>query len=80
MYVCLCHGFTDGDVRAALDGGCRSVAAVYRTLADRPQCGKCVPDVRGMVNEHRARCGGASASGGCHGLAAPAVAQSEVTA
>ena len=54
MYVCLCHGFTDGDVRKALDGGCRSVAAVYRHLADRPQCGKCVPDVRCMVNEHRA--------------------------
>lgn len=50
MYVCLCHGFTDGDVRKALAGGCKSVAAVYRHIADRPQCGKCVPDVRSMVN------------------------------
>ncbi|HEX6956679.1 MAG TPA: (2Fe-2S)-binding protein [Ferrovibrio sp.] len=50
MYVCLCHGFTDGDVRKAIADGCRSVAAVYRHIADRPQCGKCVPDVRSMVN------------------------------
>lgn len=54
MYICLCHGFTDGDVRNAIAGGCKSVASVYRHLADRPQCGKCVPDVRGMINEHKA--------------------------
>jgi len=74
MYVCLCHGFTDGDVRAALtDGGCRSVAAVYRHLADRPQCGKCVPDVRGMVQQH---CRGAAAGGGA-ALPVPAAARAE---
>lgn len=53
MYICLCHGFTDGDVRGAINHGCKSVAAVYRHLADRPQCGKCVPDVRCMLHEHR---------------------------
>lgn len=59
MYICLCHGFTDGDVRNAIDGGCRSVAAVYRHLADRPQCGKCVPEVRSMLQEHCGkRCSG----------------------
>ena len=49
MYVCMCHGFTDSQVRKAVADGCRSVAAVYRCLADRPQCGKCVPHVRAMV-------------------------------
>lgn len=77
MYVCLCHGFTDGDVRKALDGGCRSVAAVYRHLADRPQCGKCVPDVRGMVNEHRA---GNAGGGACRALPCGAAAQAETAA
>ena len=76
MYVCLCHGFTDGDVRKALDGGCRSVAAVYRHLADRPQCGKCVPDVRCMVNEHRA----GNAAGAGHAMPCAAMAQAENTA
>jgi len=53
MYVCLCHGLTERAVRGAIDDGCRSVAAVYRQLADRPQCGKCVPDVRGLLRECR---------------------------
>lgn len=53
MYICLCHGFTDGDVRSAIASGCKSVASVYRHLADRPQCGKCVPEVRCMINEHK---------------------------
>jgi bacterioferritin-associated ferredoxin len=61
MYICLCHGFTDGDVRGAIRQGCRSVAAVYRHLADRPQCGKCVPDVRCMLHEHRETQHGSSA-------------------
>jgi len=62
-------------VRKALDGGCRSVAAVYRHLADRPQCGKCVPDVRCMVNEHRA----GNAAGG-HAMPCAAMAQAESAA
>lgn len=61
MYICLCHGFTDGDVRGAISHGCKSVAAVYRHLADRPQCGKCVPDVRCMLHEHREAQHGAAA-------------------
>jgi bacterioferritin-associated ferredoxin len=73
MYVCLCHGFTDRDVRGALNGGCRSVAAVYRHLADRPQCGKCVPEVRHMVNQH---CRGDAACGGA-AMPASAAAQAE---
>lgn len=61
MYVCLCHGFTDGDVKGAIAQGCRSVAAVYRHLADRPQCGKCVPEVRSLVQSHCAgQCSGLS--------------------
>jgi len=61
MYVCMCHGFTDSQVRQALAGGCRSVAAVYRCLADRPQCGKCVPHVRAMLREGAPRCAQAEA-------------------
>jgi bacterioferritin-associated ferredoxin len=75
MYVCLCHGFTDGDVRSALKGGCRSVAAVYRHLADRPQCGKCVPEVRHMVNQHCRGAGDSACGGGA--MPAAAVAQAE---
>lgn len=51
MYVCLCHGFTDRDVRELARGGTRSAAQVYRHFGVRPQCGKCVPYVRAMVSE-----------------------------
>jgi bacterioferritin-associated ferredoxin len=49
MYVCLCNGFTDKQVRAA-GSGC-SVAGVYRSLGVQPRCGKCVPMVREILQE-----------------------------
>lgn len=49
MYVCLCHGLTDKQIRgAARTAGC-SQASLYRSLGVRPQCGKCVQ----MVDEIR---------------------------
>jgi bacterioferritin-associated ferredoxin len=50
MYVCVCHGFTDTQVRDLTAQGCRSLAQVYRCLSgEPPQCGKCVPYVREML-------------------------------
>ena len=49
MYVCLCNGFTDGEVRSAGASCEASVADVYRSLGVRPKCGKCVPMVRDIV-------------------------------
>ncbi|HWD58123.1 MAG TPA: (2Fe-2S)-binding protein [Stellaceae bacterium] len=50
MYICLCNGLTDRDVRANCEG-CPSVAMVYQALGCAPQCGKCVPYVRQMLRE-----------------------------
>ena len=50
MYICLCNGLTDRDIRARCECGC-SVAMVYRSLGCEPQCGKCVPYVRQMLRE-----------------------------
>jgi bacterioferritin-associated ferredoxin len=49
MYVCLCHGFTDRQVRRIAARAEGSTACVYRALGVRPQCGKCVPMVREIV-------------------------------
>lgn len=58
MYVCLCHGFTDRQVKSAIeDGGAGSASAVYRHLECKPRCGKCVPYVRDMVDSAKG-CGG----------------------
>ncbi|MBI5163740.1 MAG: (2Fe-2S)-binding protein [Magnetospirillum sp.] len=54
MYVCLCHGFTDRQVKCALEAGAGgSTAAVYRHFECAPRCGKCVPLVRDMVRAAR---------------------------
>lgn len=57
MYICLCHGFTDTQVKSAIAAGRRSVSEVYACLGARPRCGKCVGDVRALVGG--APCGGA---------------------
>lgn len=65
MYVCLCHGLNDRQVRAAIqEGGAGSVAQVYQHYELQPRCGKCVPYVRDMVRDATApkgcgRCGDA---------------------
>lgn len=49
MYVCICNGISDRTVRAAVAAGCRSVAQVYKAVGERPQCGKCVHQIKAMV-------------------------------
>ncbi len=49
MYICLCNGLTDRDLREHRAGEACSVAMVYRALGVQPQCGKCVPFVRRML-------------------------------
>ena len=51
MYVCLCNGLTDRDLRPHTAIGANSVSMVYRACGCRPQCGKCVPFVRQMLRE-----------------------------
>jgi bacterioferritin-associated ferredoxin len=49
MYVCVCNGLTSRQVRGAA-AQCTSTGGVYRSLGVEPQCGKCIPTIRGMIN------------------------------
>jgi bacterioferritin-associated ferredoxin len=49
MYVCICNAFTEKQVSVAIGTGVSSPAGVFRHFGCVPQCGKCVPMVRGMV-------------------------------
>ncbi|HUB95027.1 MAG TPA: (2Fe-2S)-binding protein [Stellaceae bacterium] len=49
MYVCVCHAFTDGQVRRIAPDCDGTVAGLYRGLGVQPSCGKCVPMVRDIV-------------------------------
>jgi len=41
MYVCLCKGVTDTQIRQAVDSGATSLRQVRQQLGVASQCGKC---------------------------------------
>ena len=43
MYVCVCHGITDREIRAAADAGCRDVHELTMRLGCGASCGSCLP-------------------------------------
>ena len=49
MYVCNCNGIRERDVRAALDQGAAKPAEIFRHCQSRPQCARCVCDMRRMI-------------------------------
>ncbi|OAN46699.1 bfd domain-containing protein (2fe-2S)-binding domain-containing protein [Paramagnetospirillum marisnigri] len=57
MYVCLCHGFTDRQVRSAVAEGAGNPSQVFRQFNAKPQCGKCVSTMRELVDESKGGCG-----------------------
>jgi bacterioferritin-associated ferredoxin len=68
MYVCLCNGLTDRQVRGvAKVAGC-SAASVHRSLGVRPQCGKCLPMMRQILRDLAQD----SPDGGLASMASPA--------
>lgn len=51
MYVCLCKGITDTQIRAAVEDGASSIRDVHNTLGVASQCGKCGILAREIVRE-----------------------------
>jgi len=51
MYVCLCKGITDTQIRAAVQDGASSMREVNRTLGVASQCGKCGILTREILRE-----------------------------
>jgi len=51
MYVCLCKGITDTQIRAAVEDGASSLRDVRNTLGVASQCGKCGILTRDIVRE-----------------------------
>jgi len=55
MYVCLCKGITDGQIREAVHQGCDSLRDLRRELGVGGQCGKCARDAREVLRDTRAQ-------------------------
>ena len=51
MYVCLCNGITDTQIRAAIQKGASSLKDVRKTLGVAKHCGKCGIQTREILRE-----------------------------
>lgn len=51
MYVCLCKGVTDNQIKNAIYDGATSVGALRKCLGVTSQCGKCGTTTREILQE-----------------------------
>lgn len=51
MYVCLCQGVTDGQIRDAIYEGCCNYRDVRESLGVGTQCGKCACMAKQVVRD-----------------------------
>ena len=54
MYVCICNGITDRDIRQAADAGCRSLAELTMRTGCGACCGTCLDTAAQVLEEARA--------------------------
>lgn len=55
MYVCLCKGITERQLRAAIAEGNTEFKQLKRELGVGSQCGKCVPVAMAILAEENAK-------------------------
>ena len=54
MYVCICNGVTDRQIREAVEGGCGSVSELTMRTGCGATCGSCLDMAASMIDEMRA--------------------------
>jgi len=50
MYVCLCNGYRDAEIREIAESGVRCAKEVYLTLGNGPCCGTCLDCAQDIVD------------------------------
>ena len=55
MYVCICNGVTDHDIRHAAEAGCRSVTELTMRTGAGANCGSCLDLAAQLLDEAHAR-------------------------
>ena len=53
MYVCLCKGITDRQIRAAVEEGAANLQQVSHRLGVARQCGKCACLAKSVIDTAR---------------------------
>jgi bacterioferritin-associated ferredoxin len=50
MYVCLCNGYRDSEIRDVAQTGVKCARAAYRTLGNGPRCGRCLEFAQDLID------------------------------
>lgn len=51
MYVCVCNGHSDRDIRRAARSGLRCARTIYAQLGKPIRCGRCLQTAERLVQE-----------------------------
>ncbi len=51
MYVCLCNGITESQIRDAVGGGARSLSELHSCLGVASCCGRCADCAQQVLHE-----------------------------
>jgi len=52
MYVCICKGITDKDIRDAVDNGVETIKGLKQHFAVGSQCGGCITLLNPYFNKY----------------------------
>lgn len=63
MYVCVCNGYRESDIRDAARAGARCARRAYDSLGGGPQCGKCLDLAQDLIDRTAPRAPSAPAIG-----------------
>lgn len=55
MYVCLCRGITDQDIKNAIQNGADDYRQVRDLLDLGTCCGRCAPEARAIISDEVSR-------------------------
>jgi bacterioferritin-associated ferredoxin len=53
MYVCLCHGVTDKEIRRLGDQGHRSIRAIQSQCNAGANCGACINQLKELIKQQK---------------------------
>ena len=51
MYVCLCKGITDSQIRAAVDQGADSITELQKKIGIAQSCGSCIEMTESILEQ-----------------------------
>ena len=51
MFVCICNGYRDSELRELAQQGVTCAIAAYSTLGNEPNCGRCIDVAQRIMDE-----------------------------